>query len=77
MGKVPPLSPEAMRVLVSAYLATASPKRIRKMREAVQLTFGAAELGFKPPLDERDHAAHELVLIALDRAERKARRRRA
>jgi hypothetical protein len=73
--RVPPLSPEAMRVMVSAFLATASPKRLRRMREAVELTFGAQKIGLTP--DEPGMgAAHELVLVALERAEQKALRRR-
>lgn len=72
----PPLTPEAMRVFISAWLATASASRLQRMREEVERKYELTADRAKE-VDPSRRVAHERMLLELARAERKAQKRRA
>lgn len=74
MAHPPPLTPGALRVLATAFLVTESPKRLRRMRKAVKRSL---ETNGASPISSEMHADHMMVLVALERAERKALKRRS
>lgn len=70
------LTPEAMRVFVSAWLATASPSRLARMRKEVERKYERTVTQAEDA-DPAQRTAHERMLLELARAERKAQKRRA
>lgn len=69
MTATPPLTAEALLVLASAFLATSSPKRLRRMRDAVKQQCCCIHGSGAKPINPKASAAVDLVLIALERAE--------
>lgn len=76
MSATPPLTADALLVLAAAFLATSSPKRLRRMRDVVKnsccCTTGSGAVPIKP----NTLAAHALVILALERAEMNAEQMR-
>lgn len=72
MPQPPPLTPGAIKVLANAFLTTQSAKRLRQMRKAVKRSL---ETNGAAPISSELQADHMMVLVALERAERKALRR--